>query len=150
MAQTTGGGVEGGDRLSTDALMDEVRGRVRRRFSSLADQREFEAVEELISRAQRRSVLLGDLVRDRDDRRLQTFLRFESHRAIGPLVVFVKRRILFPLSYWLFEFCRDNFERQQAVNRELLASVELLAADNAELRRRLAALEDESGADSDG
>ena len=135
------------ERVSSEALMEEVRARVRGKFSSVADEREFEAVEELLSRVQRRNLLLGDLVRDGESRRLKTFLRFDSHRRFGWLVNFVKRRILFPLGYWLFEFCRDNFERQEEINRELLASVELLAADNAELRRRVAGL---SGGSDDG
>ncbi len=135
-----------GRQVSTDGLMTEVRGRVRRRFSSLADEEDFEAVEDLLSRAARKKTLLGDLVRDGSQRQLETFIRFESHRRFGPLVVFVKRRILFPLAYWLFEFCRENFERQQAINHELSAAIELLAADNAELRRKLAAIAGDDGA----
>jgi hypothetical protein len=70
--------------------------------------------------------------------RLQTHLRFHSHRAVtGPLVLFAKRRILLPLARWLYEYTVDNFQRQERVNRMLVACVEELAIENARLRRDL-------------
>jgi hypothetical protein len=49
----------------------------------------------------------------------------------------VKRRVLMPVLRWLFEYSRDNFERQQRVNRVLFACVQELAIENARLRQDL-------------
>jgi hypothetical protein len=40
---------------------------------------------------------------------------------VGPLIVFAKRRILLPLTRWLYEYSLENFKRQQAINRLLYA-----------------------------
>jgi hypothetical protein len=42
-----------------------------------------------------------------------------------------------PLFRWLFEYSRDNFERQRKVNDVLFACVQELAIENARLRRDL-------------
>ena len=42
-----------------------------------------------------------------------------------------------PALRWLFEYSRDNFERQRRVNTVLFACVQELAAENARLRREL-------------
>ena len=69
------------------------------------------------------------------DWQLTTHLRFTSHRPlIGPVIVFVKRRILLPLTRWLYEYSLENFRRQQRVNRVLFACIEELAIENAKLR----------------
>ena len=51
--------------------------------------------------------------------------------------MFVKRRILLPLTRWLYEYTVDNFQRQERVNRMLVACIEELAIENARLRRDL-------------
>jgi hypothetical protein len=51
--------------------------------------------------------------------------------------VFVKRQLLLPLVRWLVDYNRDNFRRQQRVNRLLAACIEELALENARLRRDL-------------
>ena len=72
------------------------------------------------------------------DWRLQTHLKFSSHRTIAaPIVVFVKQRILLPLTRWLYEYTAGNFRRQERVNRMLVACIEELAIENARLRRDL-------------
>ena len=45
-----------------------------------------------------------------------------------------------PLVRWLFEYSRDNFERQQRVNHVLFACVQELAIENARLRRDVQSL----------
>ena len=55
-------------------------------------------------------------------------------------MLFVKRRILLPLTRWLYEYTVDNFQRQERVNRMLVACIEELAIENARLRRDLARL----------
>jgi hypothetical protein len=66
-------------------------------------------------------------------------MRYQSHRASGPasIVIFLKRRILMPALRWLFEYSRDNFERQRRVNRVLFACVQELAVETARLRQEL-------------
>jgi hypothetical protein len=49
----------------------------------------------------------------------------------------MKRRFLLPISRWLFEYSRENFRRQQRMNRILLACIEQLAIENARLRQDL-------------
>ena len=44
-----------------------------------------------------------------------------------------------PVFRWLFEYSRDNFERQRRVNHVLFACVQELALETALLRRQLAA-----------
>jgi hypothetical protein len=52
-------------------------------------------------------------------------------------VQFVKQRLLMPVLRWLFEYSRDNFERQRRVNQVLFACVQELALETARLRREL-------------
>jgi len=101
----------------------------------------FAEVDEVLRRAVERSngtVLLPEVLPDDQEWRLDTSLRFSSHRpVIGPVIVFVKQRLLLPLVRWLVEYNRDNFRRQQRVNRLLAACIEELAIENARLRREL-------------
>ena len=100
----------------------------------------YAAVEAVLRRAvetrNHDAVLLPDVLGDEDEWKLQTRLRFSSHRPIvGPIVVFLKRRLLLPLTRWLYEYSLENFQRQQRVNRILFACIEELAIENAKLRR---------------
>jgi hypothetical protein len=80
-------------------------------------------------------LLLPELLDDSTAWRLEPELRLSSHRPVlGPVILFVKRRLLLPLSRWLFEYARQNFRRQQQVNRLLFACIEELAIENARLR----------------
>jgi len=101
----------------------------------------FAEVDEVLRRAVERSngtVLLPEVLPDDEEWRLDTSLRFSSHRPlIGPAIVFVKQRLLLPLVRWLVDYNRDNFRRQQRVNRLLAACIEELAIENARLRRDL-------------
>ena len=101
----------------------------------------FAEVDGLLRRAVERSggtVLLPEVLPDDQEWRLDTSVRFSSHRpVIGPALVFVKQRLLLPLVRWLVEYNRDNFRRQQRVNRLLAACIEELAIENARLRREL-------------
>ena len=100
----------------------------------------FAEVDAVLRRAVERSehaILLPEVLPDDEEWRLDTSLRFSSHRpVIGPAIVFMKRQLL-PLVRWLVEYNRDNFRRQQRVNRVLAACLEELALENARLRREL-------------
>lgn len=106
----------------------------------------FAAVERVLRRAietrDHDAVLLPELLSDEHDWTLETRLRFNSHRpVIGPIIVFFKRRVLLPLTRWLYEYSLENFQRQQRINRMLFACVEELALENATLRQ-IAGLQD--------
>ena len=136
--------------VSVERLMheieDELRGERRERALARggpADYRDpeiFAAVEGVLRRAvESRDLdasLISALLEDEEDSRLQTHLRFSSHRPVtGPLIVFIKRRILLPVMRWLYEYSLENFRRQQQVNRILFACLEELAIENARLQQ---------------
>jgi hypothetical protein len=128
----------------------DVRSKVRRRLvehgpAAYQDEQVFQRVHALLQRAadgrDRTALMLPDVLSDEDDWVLDTNLRLSSHRlAAGRAILFVKRRILLPLTRWLFEYSQENFRRQQHVNLILMACVEELAIENARLRRDLDAL----------
>ena len=74
--------------------------------------------------------------------RLSTKPPYQSHRSAGAasLILFFKQRVMMPVLRWLFEYSRDNFERQQRVNHIMFACVQELATENARLRREVQAL----------
>ena len=126
-------------------IEDQVRDELRRRMLARGgapeyqDAEVFRSVDRLLRRSTDRpdeQALLPEFLGPESDWRLQTHLRFSSHRAVsGPFVLFVKRRVLLPLTRWLYDYTVDNFERQERVNRMLIACVEELAIENARLRR---------------
>jgi hypothetical protein len=146
--------------VSVDAVMadlhERVRGRLRERLLShgasraFEDPALFEEVERLLEAAtatgDARTLLLPELLGDRETWRLQTAMRYESHRTSGvaAVFIFVKRRLLMPMLRWMFEYSRDNFERQRRVNDVLFAVVQELAIENARLRRDVKALSEAS------
>jgi hypothetical protein len=143
--------------VSVDAVMAElherVRGRLRERLLSHGASREFDdpalfsEVERILQSAtatgDAQALLLPELLGDRETWRLQTAIRYQSHRAspVASMFIFVKRRVLMPMLRWLFEYSRDNFERQRRVNDVLFACVQELAIENARLRRDVQALD---------
>ena len=112
----------------------------------------FAAVERVLRRAvesrDHDAVLLPELLGDDVEWRLQTRLHFSSHRPmIGPLIVFFKRKVLLPLTRWLYEFNLENVQRQERVNRILFACVEELAIENAKLRTRVGVVDSDVAQD---
>ena len=138
--------------VSVERLMSEIEGDLRgeRRERVLARggapeyrrPETFAAVERVLRRAiegrDHDALLIPEILPDDEDWRLQTHLRFASHRpVIGPIVIFFKRRLLLPLTRWLYEYSLENFRRQQRVNQLLFACLEELALENARLRGEL-------------
>ena len=136
--------------VSVERLMHEIEDDLRgeRRERTLArggppdyrDPEVFAAVDGVLRRAIERSdldaSLIPALLEDEEDSRLQTHLRFSSHRPVtGPLIIFIKRRILLPVMRWLYEYSLENFRRQEQVNRVLFACLEELAIENARLQQ---------------
>jgi hypothetical protein len=139
-------------KVRVDAVMGEierdVRARLRRHLikrggaADYQDEEIFDAVHTLLARAvdERNldATLLPELVDGDVDWRLQTHLNLTTHRrAVGRFILFAKRRILLPMTRWLFEYSQDNFRRQDHLNRVLFACIEELALENARLRRDL-------------
>ena len=125
-----------------DDLRRERRARLLARGapSEYRDAEVFAAVEGVLRRAvegrDHDAVLLPEFLADQEEWRLQTHLRFTSHRPVlGPVIVGFKRRVLLPIMRWLYEYSLENFERQQRVNRILFACIEELAIENARLRQ---------------
>jgi hypothetical protein len=139
------------NQVSADAVMSDLQERVRERlrlellqsggshaFEDPAVLREVEhLLQSAINSSEQRLLVLPELLGDPETWRLDTALRLDSHRSRGQasLIVFIKRRVILPLVRWLFEYSRDNFERQRRVNLVLFACVQELAIETARLRQ---------------
>ena len=138
--------------VRVDAVMDEierdVRARLRRHLikrggaADYQDEEIFAAVHALLARAvyERNldATLLPELLDSDVDWRLRTHLELTTHRpSVGRFILFVKKKVLLPMTRWLFEYSQDNFRRQDHLNRILFACIEELALENSKLRRDL-------------
>src|SRR5215467_15963825 len=136
--------------MDSEQLMAELQGRVRERVraelvrhgasTALVDPKLFAEIDEMlraaIERSQPAALLLPELLGDPSTWRLETAIKYETHRgSAGAPIVFVKRRLLMPLIRWFYEFNRDNFERQRRINQVLFACVQELAIELAKQRR---------------
>ncbi len=144
------GNASGRIEVAVDALMADVRGRVRERLRerilrhggsrAFEDAQLFAEVENFLCRASEindpNALILPTFLGDPETWHLETAIRWKSHRggAAARALLFVKRRLLLPVFRWLFEYSRDNFERQRRVNRVLIACVQELAIETARLR----------------
>ena len=140
--------------LRVDAVMGdierEVRTRLRRHLikrggaAEYEDEALFDAVHAVLTRAvdERNldAMLLPELLDSDVEWRLRTHLELSTHRpAVGRFILFAKRRLLLPVTRWLFEYSQENFRRQDHLNRVLFACIEELALENARLRKAIAA-----------
>lgn len=139
--------------LSVDAVTADLQARVREQVrqellrhgasDALNDPQVFAHLDALLRRATHdvhpSTQLMPEFLGDPATWRLDTALAYRSHRggAIASAFIFVKAHLLMPLFRWLFEYSRDNFERQRRVNDVLFACVQELAIENARLRRDL-------------
>jgi hypothetical protein len=138
--------------LRVDAVMSEIgrdaRSRLRRHLlkrggaADYQDDAVFAAVQALLVRAidERNpdALLLPELFDADVDWQLETYLSLSSHRPLaGRAILWTKRKILLPLTRWLFEYSQENFRRQQYLNRIMFACIEELALDNSRLRAQL-------------
>jgi hypothetical protein len=139
--------------VSVDAVMADVQGRVRDRLRhellrhgaspAFEDAALFAEVERVlhggVDLAASPALLLPELLGDPQTWRLDTAMRYRSHRggAVAAIIVWLKRRILMPPFRWLFEYSRDNFDRQRRVNQVLFACLQELAIENASLRQHV-------------
>jgi hypothetical protein len=140
-------------KLRVSAVMgdidQDVRSRLRRHLikrggaADYQDEQVFESVRALLGRAvdERNldALLLPELLDADVEWQLRTDLALSSHRPqAGRFILAIKRRVLLPMTRWLFEYSQENFKRQAHLNRVLFACIEELALDNARLRRELA------------
>jgi hypothetical protein len=137
--------------VSVKAVMNEVEGGVRRRLQDTLvkrggapeyrDETIFESVRAVLSRAaderNLNALLLPELLGGDLPWELRPDLSLSTHRRTlyGRVILLAKRRLLLPLTRWLFEYSQENFRRQHHLNRILFACVEELAIENARLRR---------------
>jgi len=141
-------------KLRVDAVMGQierdVRARLRRHLikrggaAEYEDEAIFDAVHAVLARAvdarNLDATLLPELLDGDVDWRMETHLTLSTHRpTIGRFILLAKRRLLLPLTRWLFEYSQENFRRQDHLNRVLLACIEELALENARLRQSIAA-----------
>jgi len=140
-------------RVPVDAVMTELHGRVRERLRAqilasggsayFEDPALFADVEALLHSAagtpDSAKLILPELLGEPETWRLSTSMRYQSHRAKGPasLLIFLKRHVLMPVFRWMYEYSRDNFERQRRTNQVLFACVQELALETAILRREI-------------
>jgi hypothetical protein len=140
-------------RVPVDAVMTELHGRVRERLraqilasggsTEFEDPALFADVEALLHAAagtpESAKLILPELLGEPETWRLSTSMRYQSHRTKGPasLLIFLKRNVLMPVFRWLYEYSRDNFERQRRTNQVLFACVQELALETAILRREI-------------
>jgi hypothetical protein len=139
----------------TDAIMRALRERVRTELRTrlvargasddFDDPRVYDEVDALFRRAlandDRHALLLPELFAD--EWRPELSLRLVGHRRgiAASVVLFAKRRLLLPLTRWLFEYALENFRRQDRLNLALMSCLQSMAAEHARLHFRLASLE---------
>jgi hypothetical protein len=138
--------------MDSEQVMAELQGRVRERVraelvrhgasTALEDPALFADIDALlraaIERSQPAALLLPELLGDPSTWRLDTAIKYQSHRgAAGAPIIFVKQRLLMPLLRWFYEFNRDNFERQRRINQVLFACVQEMAIELVRQRREL-------------
>ena len=128
------------DRVKERVRTDLLRHGASRAFDDPALFAEVEGLlREATDRSQPLALLLPEILGEPDTWRIETAMRYQSHRgsAAASLIIFIKQRLLMPLFRWLFEYSRDNFERQRRVNSVLFACVEELAIETARLRQEV-------------
>ena len=151
--------------VSVDAVMADVEGRVRERLRdrvlrhggsrAFEDAQLFAEVERVLFNASSLSdpgaLILPTFLGDPESWHLETAIRYKSHRGglAGGALLFVKRRLLMPVLRFLFEYSRDNFERQRRVNHVLIACVQELALETARLRSDVRRLSDSAAPAAD-
>lgn len=145
--------------VSTEAVMDEVRARVRAELyarmvhkgsgDDFDSRAVFDAVDELITRALAHDDVNGQIIAARVAPPWQPSLSLDvaSHRAgmAGRTIELAKSRLVMPVVRFLFEHVSENFRRQQRLNLALMACLQTLAADHVRLEARVAALERRAG-----
>ena len=86
------------------------------------------------------ALLLPDFLSSEADWNLALHLTYSSHRpALGGWIIAAKRKVLLPLTRWLYEYSLENFRKQRRINTVLFACIEELAIENARLRQAMAA-----------
>lgn len=124
--------------LSTQELMESIRTQIRHRHLTDIEINPLEGartrLEAALETTSAYRPLLAELVDERDWK-IRPALRFRSHRpVVGPVLIFIKRRILLPIVYWLYEYSSENFRAQRRINSGLMILLETLAQENARLR----------------
>lgn len=141
--------------LQTAEAMEQVRQAVLRRLGKGGAEAGAQLIERTLSDAiERRDygrIMMLPLLAEEEHWRLDEPLRLSSHRGVlGQGLIFVKRWLLLPLNRWLYSHVEEKFRRQQLTNELLLALVEELLEQQADLSRAVSGLQERVGADADG
>ena len=59
----------------------------------------------------------------------------------GGAIIWLKQKLLLPITRWLYDYSRENFARQERLNFVLMACLQQLAIENVRLATRVEALE---------
>jgi hypothetical protein len=135
-------------------VRSEVRARLARSgVRAFEDEAVFLAAEQLMARAleqrDRQLLLLPELLDDEDDWRVDPSLRLSSHRPMaGRAIIWLKQKLVLPVTRWLYDYSRENFARQERLNFVLMACVQQLTVENVRLAARVEALEQQRPAAS--
>jgi hypothetical protein len=135
--------------LRTDDVMTDIQARVRAQLrarlkasgaAEFSDDQLFTDVDAIFRQAlandDQGALILPALLPE--DWHPELSLRLSSHRGgLGAVIVFIKRRLLLPITRWLFEYTLENFRRQHRTNLALMACLQTLAIENVRLRREL-------------
>ena len=124
--------------VSTEELMVSIRQSIRRRHLEGIEVNPLESARSQLEAAFESTSgyrpLIAELINE-GDWRIRPAIRFRSDRpVVGEILIFIKRRIVFPVVYWLYEYCSENFRVQRRVNTGLMVLIETLAQENARLR----------------
>jgi hypothetical protein len=148
------------DHVDVSRVMADIRQRAtaelrerafdRGKTPAFSDAELFDLVEQVlrgaVDDADRKVLLLSEILAGDNDLTLEPSARLTSHRpVVGPLILFVKRRLLQPLTQWLYEYSMTNFRRQAQINRIVFAALQALAIENARLRIELDAAQGGAG-----
>jgi hypothetical protein len=135
--------------LRTDDVMTDIQARVRAQLrarlkasgaTEFTDDQLFTDVDAIFRHAlandDQGALILPALLPE--DWHPELSLRLASHRGgLGAVIVFIKRRLLLPITRWLFEYTLENFRRQHRTNLALMACLQTLAVENVRLRHEL-------------
>jgi hypothetical protein len=141
--------------VSTDAVMEEVRDRIRADLHArlvlqgagddFADRAVFDEVDRLFDQAMSiedpRALLLPTRLEGPWKPVLSLDFPGHRNRLTAGAIRFLKTRLVLPAVRWLYEYSHENFRRQLELNLALMAIVQTLAADHARLKARIADLE---------
>ncbi len=135
-------------RVSAEAIMEDIKKSIRERIitSTSADADILREIDDTfrhaVSLENTDNLFLSRYMRYNEDWCIdKPFIHTSHRRFIGPVIVFIKKILITPLTRWLFLYTSERFKRQQRNNEILLAYAESLTIKHFELSQRVRELE---------